>query len=385
MEFIELIKLNLSKPLDWKKISMNPNITIKNVIDNPNLPWNFECICRNPNITPQTVAKNPNLPWDYSELINNRNWNVFFIDNILDCLYVNYIQIIDKSIKIIKIYDDEIKSIVESIVENILRTKQLLNWDTICKYSNLPWNWFNLSCNRFISWDIIKNNIDKPWIWERVSVNPNVTMEIIDQNMDLPWDWKMLPLTGNLTWKFVKSHKLFNSDKSIIYMGIDRYVKKKKKLPLEFVDFEYLSGFDIPLDYIEQHLNEPWNWHTLLCCNKYLTFEFIKKYHSRFVDWCYVSMREFITCEIVKQNSELPWNYSGLSCNINITPDFIQENINKPWNWKFISLNTFRCYIEKRERVVERTRLFKEELIAKCWNVEMARGKWLVENILEDD
>ena len=39
---------NPDKPWNWGNISMNPNITIKYIIDNPDKSWKWKLISRNP-------------------------------------------------------------------------------------------------------------------------------------------------------------------------------------------------------------------------------------------------------------------------------------------------------------------------------------------------
>jgi hypothetical protein len=70
-----------------------------------------------------------------------------------------------------------------------------------------------------------------------------------------------------------------------------------------------------------------------------------------------------------------PWDWLGISANNNITLKNIQDNPEQPWSWYGISYNTFGAKEENRQRIIERTQQFKEELMRATWNPETALGK----------
>ena len=43
--------------------------------------------------------------------------------------------------------------------------------------------------------------------------------------------------------------------------------------------------------------------------------------------------------DIIKENPDKPWDWSGISYNPNLTMDTIKENPDKSWNWSYISYN----------------------------------------------
>lgn len=49
--------------------------------------------------------------------------------------------------------------------------------------------------------------------------------------------------------------------------------------------------------------------------------------------WLSLSKNSYITCDVIEQYSDKPWNYNGLSDNPNITFDYVIKK-RKPWNWK---------------------------------------------------
>ena len=68
---IKDIKENPDKPWDWSGISLNPNITITDITENPDKPWNWYCISQSPNITTDYIKENPDKPWDWDGISKN--------------------------------------------------------------------------------------------------------------------------------------------------------------------------------------------------------------------------------------------------------------------------------------------------------------------------
>ena len=101
-------------------ISMNPNITIEMIQNNPDKPWNWSSISRNPNITIDIILEHPDKHWDWSEISRNPN---ITMQNIRD-------------------------------------------------NPKKPWKWNWVSFNPNININIIKNNPEKPWDWHGISQNP---------------------------------------------------------------------------------------------------------------------------------------------------------------------------------------------------------------------
>ena len=66
----------------------------------------------------------------------------------------------------------------------------------------------------------------------------------------------------------------------------------------------------------------------------------MKNNYHIFSKYIYIlSKKEFITWEIVVNNSDINWDYDGLSGNPNITWEIIQANPDKPWSYDYLSSN----------------------------------------------
>ena len=62
---------NLDKPWDWFWVSQNPNITMKDILDNLDKPWNWSGISGNPSITMKYINDNPDKRWSWSTMSLN--------------------------------------------------------------------------------------------------------------------------------------------------------------------------------------------------------------------------------------------------------------------------------------------------------------------------
>ena len=68
--------LELGDELHWGALSINSNITMKDILENPDKPWNWDYISRNPNITMQDIKENPDKHWNWYWIC----WNPFTRD-----------------------------------------------------------------------------------------------------------------------------------------------------------------------------------------------------------------------------------------------------------------------------------------------------------------
>ena len=66
------ILANPDKPWNYTYLSRNPNIAMEDVLANPRLPWSYYYLSINPNITIEVVLANPEKEWDYQHLSRNR-------------------------------------------------------------------------------------------------------------------------------------------------------------------------------------------------------------------------------------------------------------------------------------------------------------------------
>lgn len=124
---LEYIINNLELPWDWDNISENPSIKMKDIVNNPKLPWNWSNVIFNPtlsfnfvksnlekkilhnkipkeswsdisaNVTMGDIINNPNKPWDFSHISMNPNLTLSFLFKYLNLDHKN--QVFPNSVK----------------------------------------------------------------------------------------------------------------------------------------------------------------------------------------------------------------------------------------------------------------------------------------------
>ena len=77
-EWFQFIMDHSERPISYCYLSLNRNVTIDIVKNNPQIEWNYYFLSENPNITWEIVQNNPQIPWDYGTLSRNTNitWEI---------------------------------------------------------------------------------------------------------------------------------------------------------------------------------------------------------------------------------------------------------------------------------------------------------------------
>jgi hypothetical protein len=72
---IDQVLTNRDKAWDWKELSASLDITLEDVDNHPELPWNWgsKGLSKNQNMTIDFVLKHSNKKWDWDELALNPN------------------------------------------------------------------------------------------------------------------------------------------------------------------------------------------------------------------------------------------------------------------------------------------------------------------------
>lgn len=236
-------------------ISKHPNISIKDIENNPDLPWDpvIVTIC-NPNATYEYYNNNKeklsalkinhldfikeehiiineniidNKKIDYNNLSSNSNISLKFVAERQNSLIYNWDW--SQLSRILKFTEEEfykyqhlnwrfsnlsinpnitMKIILNNLHQNInfmsLSYNLAITIKDIENYPNLPWNWNNISHNPNINMKFVLKNLDKEWNWNTLSFHSNITMEDIDNNIDLPWSWVDVFNNPNMTEQYVK-------------------------------------------------------------------------------------------------------------------------------------------------------------------------------------
>jgi len=328
MDFIELYKHKYK--WNWKRVILNPNLTMKFIKDNLNKSLNFDIIIRN---------------------IFDMKYKYLCINDIYE-----HIELFKERVKSLELY-----SKLDDIQHNY-STFIVINNYCFCQKHGL--------IDKDCAIDVLRNTKRSGYLYNymrcNLSKNENITMEDIHKNMDIEWDWMGgVSKNPNLTLDFVRKH----------------------------IDKQWWSFYDIAMnrnitmknisDNIDLFIDVPYIW-SYISMNPNLTIEFVKKHIDK--EWCWfnITVNENITMDDIYKNKELPWDWNYISLNKNINCDDIirllsENGDNKKHLW-LISNNHFKyydrtkviCYWKNMEERTykEKNAVIKNELLEVSWKPE---------------
>jgi hypothetical protein len=284
-------------------------------------------VCRNPNITLKIIEDNLNIPWDWSAIVTHPNFNIDFYERHLD-----------------KPWNWEPTPGFFGFV---------INLEFLEKYKddpNIPWNWDIVSMNNNITMDFVERNMEGvPWNWEYIARNKNLTMDFVERHLDeINWYWEIIAANPALTMDFVERHRDINWNWSTISSNPSLTIKFLEKNMNKPWNWDRISENPaITLDYIKKHpIPNTINPRTSSSTG-----------HLNYIG---LSKNPNITMEFIQQNRDAGWYFRWLSSNPNLTMEFVEENISKNWDWCEMARNP-RLTMEFVERNLK---LFDTD---ECW------------------
>jgi len=72
MRFIDFVNIFPIPVEHWDEISVHPNITMQDILNHPDKPWNWHRISVHPNITMQDILNHPDKPWKWEIISYNK-------------------------------------------------------------------------------------------------------------------------------------------------------------------------------------------------------------------------------------------------------------------------------------------------------------------------
>jgi hypothetical protein len=194
MRLVDIIKNNLDLEWNFNLISINNDITIQDILNNPQIKWNYSSINHKATIS-DILKPIPTGPrggklwsWNWSHLSQripvddilahkelNWNWNWVSQNNSLT-------------------------------FEHVLAHNDISwDWDVICLHCPFRvemyrcdpykhWKFCRLSWNRSLHIDDVLANLDLKWDWNGISSNSSVTINHVLKYHTLPWKWDRLSI-----------------------------------------------------------------------------------------------------------------------------------------------------------------------------------------------
>ena len=174
-------------------------------------------------------------------------------------------------------------------------------------------------------WEFVVRNVDKPWDWNALSRRKDGVLEALTKWPNLPWKWCEFNgewITQSLVEKYHSSPWNWKMLSRLSWIAID-YVLAHPNYDWNWSSLSQSPA--ITFNDIMTHSSCPWEWN-FVSINPNLTLnDVISNRHLNW-NWGVISSRSFITCEVMNDHPEIPFNYTK---NKNLTREFILTHIDE--------------------------------------------------------
>jgi len=264
--YSELEKIILAYPdkdWDFKWLSMNPNISLKFITNNPQFKWSYYYMSSHPRLTVDFIKENENKKWDMRKLSANKYLSIEFILNEINSKY---------------------------------------------------WSKTKLSNNKTLTIEIIKKYLYIDWHWHNLTLNSCISVADISCNLHLPWGIQYILYT--IYWPDCINSKINKCLKEQV-----EYINKKSiEVPNNIETLYYENDTfdiyninwrgDITLDIIKNNINYPWDFRAISDNQfdyeyKSFTINKIKKWYKRLkLSQLYSAIAEVLIIEQMKPDGK---------------------------------------------------------------------------------
>ena len=204
---MDFVTEHLDHNWNWDNISKSQNVTMEYILSHPELPWVWRSVSKNPNVTMEYVKRHPDLPWDYTGLSANPNLTMEFLGDNLSRLW-NWSKISKNpnlTLEFIEAHPEkswiwERISRIPNLTLEFVEKHIEKGWD----FYNIAENPSIRMTKKFIKthFPIREHQEQEPlgWIEEEeemvffrgLSRNPNLNVKLIRVFKNKPWDWREL-------------------------------------------------------------------------------------------------------------------------------------------------------------------------------------------------
>lgn len=310
---------NPDLPWDWDLINTHEKLTLNHVKQNLTLPWNLGCLSYRTNVN--EILNNLELPWDWNT-VSARVTNINIIENNPDFPWN-----------------------VESIRGELITIDFILKMNAKQKLTKLS----AVSGNPKIKMEDILNNLDLPWDWRNVGLNKSITIEDIMNHSELPWDWSIICNKQDGNGRYVVSQPMIISNSHLPWKTnmLQPHIEKpfSFKLVLENPDadwnWKWLHGCsDLTMEHILQFSDKDWSWY-MLSRNHNFSSDIFLKLPDKNWDWKYLSGygRDKVPFDVILKLPDKDWDWNSLSNDPNLPIKCVLELKDKPWDWRGIMRN----------------------------------------------
>ena len=238
---------HFSNKLDWFRIS--ENIDFHLVIENPDLPWDYDGLSSNKKITTDDIIENTQIKWNFKKLSKHIDINFIYANTTLP-------------------WDD-----------NTLLTRLNLNF--------------------------IRGHLNPKWLeYSEISSNPNLTIDFILEYPSFRWHWESVYSTLKL--EDIIKHNLQLTDFEAFQRAYPNYCVENYE---ENILYWTSLTNRVTLDILEKYPNKPW---TDFSYNKNMTMNFVLKHPEIDWGYKALSGKNQINLQDVLDNWDKPWDIESI-------------------------------------------------------------------------
>jgi hypothetical protein len=209
-------------------------------------------------------------------------------------------------------------------------------WDAIERNPNESWDFYKLSKHPQLTWDYVMQYSHKQWDWKYLSKHPSLSFEDVRRLPDKHWDWCEISDHPNISLKTISEYPdyFWNFTKRVVPVEILEKTPRYRIYPDRPTSQSWvviLGNTDICWDWKGLSKRSDLSWDTVLE-NPYLPW-----------DWKYLSRRYDFTKKIVESltnrdcNWEYDWDWKHLTRWLRRDFAFLLKFPNKPWDFSWLS------------------------------------------------
>ena len=153
--------------------------------------------------------------------------------------------------------------------------------------------------------------------------------------------WSVFWIRPNITLQYINDHleHPWNWKNISQNAKINEYdIKNYNHFPWDYNEMLFINDKLITLQIIEDNMDYMWNYE-ILSYNEIITLEYIKNNIDKNWNWGFISLLNAITLDFIEEFIDNDFNWYNLSHNKNITTEFVKKYSNKKWNWKKLVIN----------------------------------------------
>lgn len=190
---VNFVYANPDLPWNFKALSHRMNLNF--IQDNPNKNWSwFNIISRHPDITVEFILK---------ELDDTNNWrSIWFINP--NMTFKDVIENPNLNVHLPSVYEKFTSELLNNMPAFIIDYKLASLYATLEDIQKRPdrfWDYENLSSNPNITIGFIKQNLSKLWNW--TALTNNININDILANPSMPWKLDLLAKNPSVTLEHI--------------------------------------------------------------------------------------------------------------------------------------------------------------------------------------